>query len=249
MSAVFTTARRALAACALACLACHAAFAQTVVLYDNGGIVTQAGAGAGGTDLSAVPTSSGSLVTGHSAAIAAGHRVADDFVVPAGGWTLHHVEVLAFQPHASPAQPPFSRLHLRIWSGEPDAVGSSVVFGDMETDRLSTLSFTGAWRVTGIGTDQERPVFALVASIAPVSLPAGHYWLEWQLATAGAGAALVPPVTGVGAQATGNALQFASDWRPLHDGGVGQALPFRLLAGGSPGGSVPGIVFADGFED
>ena len=64
-----------------------AAFNPAAVLYDNGTLVTHPGGGAGGLNASAVQTALGNSTYGFGHAISAGLRVADDFTVPAGGWS------------------------------------------------------------------------------------------------------------------------------------------------------------------
>ncbi|MBN8726081.1 MAG: S8 family serine peptidase, partial [Xanthomonadales bacterium] len=66
-------------------------------LYDNGPLVTNAGAGAGGKDASALQTSVGNSAYGSNVSASAGFRAADDFVVPAGGWTVDTMTFFTYQ--------------------------------------------------------------------------------------------------------------------------------------------------------
>ena len=220
-----------------------------VVLHDNGGVVTGAGAASDGADLSAVPTALGATLTGHGAAIRDGQRVADDFVVPAGGWRVAIFELDVFQPGATSQLPAYDRVHVRLWNGVPDAPGSDVVFGDLATDRMLSATFLGAWRVTGLGTALDRPIHRIRASAGTLVLAPGTYWLEWQVGSLVAGGPYAVPVTKPGFHAPGNARQFADDWRDVRDAAVVQDLSFRVIGATGTGGAAPDTLFVNGFED
>ena len=229
-------------------LAAAPAHAQ-VVLHDNGGVVTSSGGAADGADLSAVPTALGATLTGHAAVIAHDQRVADDFVVPAGGWRVAAFEFDVFQPGASALAPSYDRAHVRVWDGAPGAVGSSIVFGDLATNRLVSARFANAWRVTGLGSALERPIHEVRASTGTLVLAPGTYWVEWQVGSPDAGGPYAVPVTKPGQHASGNARQFAGDWRDARDGAVVQDLSFRVLGEAGTGGAAPDSLFLHGFEN
>ena len=239
----------AFAALLCALVACDPAAAQTVVLHDNGGIVTAAGAAVDGAGLSAVQTGEGLALTGHGAAIALGQRVADDFSVPAGGWRIARFEFATFQPGSSRFAAPFDRVHLRVWDGVPGAAESQVVFGDLGEDRLAEASFAGAYRVTGLGSDLERPVFDVAASVGTLVLAQGTYWVEWQVGASREGGPYAVPVSAANDAPGGNARQFAGDWRAVRDGAATQDLSFRIIGRDGDGGAQPPTIFQDGFED
>lgn len=234
---------------ALALCASKASQAQEELLFDNGGIVTAIGAAPDGSSLSSVQSGVGLSLTGHAAVIAHDQRVADDFVVPAGGWRISRFEFTAFQPHSTRDIAPFDRVHLRVWDGVPGGTASSVVFGDLTTDRLVASVFAGVYRVTGSGSDVERPVFNATAGVGTLVLAPGTYWIEWQIGAPRDGGPFVPPVTTPGQSAAGNARQFANDWRAIVDGATAQALPFRIIGAIGTGGAASDTLFTNGFED
>jgi hypothetical protein len=218
------------------------------LLFENGPVRTGVGDGVGGVDTSAVQVASGQTITGYGAGSSGDHRLADDFLVPSPGWRLRGVRVLAFQRGAEATSTTISGLNLRIWDGPPGAPASNVVFGDAETDRLSSSSFAGIYRVMGarIG-DDSAPVFDAFAGNVSLVLEPGSYWLDWQLAGTRASGPLVPPVTRAGEVGEGNAQQSrAGVWYAISGlGGAGQELPFALS------GAVlefEGQLFSDSFE-
>jgi hypothetical protein len=221
------------------------AHAQSV-LHDNGGVVTAPGAAPGGAGYSAVPTTLGASVTGHAAVIANDQRVADDFVVPAGGWRVSAFEFEVFQPGAPASPAPYDRAHVRVWDGPPGAPGSTVLFGDLATDRLASAVFANAYRVTGLGTSLDRPIHRVRVATAALELAAGTYWIEWQVGSPTAGGPYAVPVTRAGQHSTGNARQFAGDWRDVRDGAVPQDLSFVVTGSAGPW---PDPLFQHGFED
>ena len=238
--------RRAILVVALA-FAGAPAHAQSV-LHDNGGVVSAPGAAPGGAAYSAVPTALGASVTGHAAVIADDHRVADDFVVPAGGWRVSAFEFDVFQPGAPASPPPYDRAPVRGWDGVPGAPGSAVGFGDLAADRLSDARFANAYRVAGLGTSLERAIHRVRVATGTLVLPAGTYWVEWQLGAPPAAGPYAVPVTRAGAHPVGNARQFAGDWRNVRDGATPQDLSFTVLGDTGTGGAAPDTLFLHGFE-
>ena len=176
-----------------------------------------------------------------------GMRLADDVTLGAST-TLHSLRVYAYQPGASGAASPIAGATLRIWNGVPGAPGSAVVFGDATTNRLMTSASTGVLRVftTEVGPlitppDASRMIFSADIAIN-TALPAGTYWLDWQLTPSQSGAMLFSPTATL---ATARSLlawnarqQSAGVWAPLSDAGkpvttadVPQDLPFILFGG------------------
>ncbi len=192
-------------------------------------LVTHPGAGAGGTDDSRLQSTSLAMgILGFGAAQVNNFRVADDFVVPAGGYTINAVTVYSYQTNST-TTPTHNGITFRIWSGTPDAGGSVVVFGDTTTNRFSSAAFANMYRTTEttVGATN-RPVMAVTASGLNITLPAGTYWLDYALSGTLASGPWVPPITTLGQTATGNGLQFnGTVWGPLTDVGP-QGLPITL---------------------
>ena len=166
-------------------------------------------------------------------------RLADDFTVPAGGWTIREIAVFAYQT-GNVAQT-INGVNLQIWNGPPNA-GGAVIFGDTATNRLNSAKATSIIRTfsttvpaAALPTVQRTPwEFRAGIETAPgvgLTLPAGTYWVDYQfvqntdLAAAGI---FAPAVTVVGARnrPTDNALQSnLGVWAAAIDGGNPAAGP------------------------
>ncbi len=203
-------------------------------IYSNGPWITATGTGPGGADLSTLQGNLGMTTIGVGHAVTGEIRVADDFVVPAGGWTLSCVVLYAYQT-GSPTTSTITAVNVRIWDGPPGAMGSNIVFGDTTTNRMTATAWTNAYRVTDTTlTNTTRPVMAQTVNLGGVTLAAGTYWLDWQSDGTVASGPWVPPITIVGQTVTGNAQQIvgaAGTWATINDGGslTAQGLPFLLL--------------------
>lgn len=160
-------------------------------------------------------------------------RLADDFVVPAGGIHLAYLKVYAYTPGA--IVPGVTAATLRILDGSP--LGSpNVVFGDQTTDRLAKTEFAKSYRVfnsvaptvgcVGAGTapGTSRRLQEIYIRVNQ-TLPAGTYWIDFNYT----GASFSPPSTRVDAigrqcdPQNSNALQFDGAWVPVNDAGQGCA--------------------------
>ncbi|NCT66977.1 MAG: hypothetical protein GXC76_04940 [Rhodanobacteraceae bacterium] len=210
-------------------------------LYDNGSLVTNPGAGAGGKDASALQTSVGNTSYGSNISATNSFRAADDFTVPAGGWTVDKVTLFTYQT-GSTTTSTITGANLRIWNGVPGAAGSTVVFGDTTTNRMASTAFSNIYRVLDTGlTDTNRPIMAVVVTVG-TTLPAGTYWLDWQLSGSLASGPWAPPVTIVGATGKpgANAMQYdGTTWVAVTDGGSLAAQDFPFLIEGTAGGGAP----------
>jgi hypothetical protein len=216
-------------------------------LYVNGPYITHPAGGAGGAALSAVQRAYTNIMYGASnQQTPANDRIADDFTLAAAA-TLTSVVVYEIQTNASTTVSPFTAMNLRIWSGRPDDPGSQVLFGNTTTNRLVGAVWTNCYRARDDQmTNTQRPVYALEAAInPPLNLPAGTYWLDWQVAgTLPSGPSAVP-VTILGqAGATGANARWKdgslSYWINLEDGGslVRQDVAF-IIRGTTGGGPAP----------
>jgi uncharacterized repeat protein (TIGR01451 family) len=201
-----------------------------VVLYDNGPLVTHPGGGGGGLDASALQTALLMSTYGFGAQVSAGNRVADDFTVTdAAGWTINTITFFGYQTGSGNTST-FTALNLRIWDGPPNVAGSTVIWGDTTTNVMTSTTFSNIYRVLDTAlTNVDRPVMACVATVG-TTLPAGTYWLDWQLDGSGASGPWAPPISILGQTTTGNALQYTTTggWASLIDTGSNtvQGLPF-----------------------
>jgi hypothetical protein len=213
--------------------------ANAGVIYSNGPLVTHPGQGAGGADASALQSSLGMNTYGFGAQSSSGFRLADDFTVPAGGWTIDSVTLYAYQTGAPTSPTTFSGATLQIWDGPPGDVGSSVVWGDTTTNRLVSSGWSNIYRVLESGlTNTNRPIMENLVAIG-YALGPGTYWLDWDFTGSGSyNGPWTPPITILGQKATGNARQYVSGWADIHDDVADspQGLPFEL---NGPSGAIP----------
>ena len=209
-------------------------------------LITHPGGGAGGLDDSRLQvTSLGMTTLGAGAQQTVPNRVADDFVVPAGGWSINEIEVYTYQT-GSTTTSTLTGITFQIWNGPPNA-GGTVVFGDTTTNRQTSTAFTNIFRTseTSVG-NTTRPIMSITASGLDIDLPAGTYWLDWSMSGTLASGPWAPPITILGTAVTGNALQSqAGVWANLLDGGTGtpaQGLPITIR--GTLGSSAPQFAYS-----
>jgi len=203
------------------------------VLYDNGPLTTCEGCGSGGADVSALQDQTlGMTVYGFGHQLSADNRVAEDFTVPQGGtWDISTITFFAYQPFAGNVST-ITSVNLQIWDGLPDDPGSNVIFGDETTNRMSGTSWTGIYRTLegDIGTGTDRAIMANVVDVN-LTLSGGTYWLDWQTdGTETSSGPWAPPVTILGQNVTGNALQEQSGapWIDIVDVTDPQGFPFLI---------------------
>ena len=226
--------------------------------YINGGISTGAISKSGvaapaGYTWSELQNNAGDLTTSNSTTgvgtqmvATTTNRVADNFTVPAGQqWTLSKATFYAYQTNYAGTTSPFTDVRVRISNGNPSLGGSTVVFGDLTTNRLLATSDAMMYRIAnsvapapGTVPATNRQIWNIEATVNAV-LPAGTYWIEWTLG-AGTGGNFSPPSTIVDArtQPGYNAVQYQSanaTWVTLLDQGnpadapdVAVDMPFRL---------------------
>ncbi len=197
------------------------------VLLNNGPLVNSA-ATISGSACSIVRAPMTTFGFGH--ALSTVVRVADDFVVPAGGWKIDSIYFYAYQT-GSTLVSTMTSVNLQIWNGVPGAPGSIVVFGDTTTNRMTRTSFSNIYRNTdSAGTT--RPIMLDVVGLgAGVTLPPGTYWLDWQTGGSLASGPWAPPISITGVTTTGNGRQKISGaWADLIDAGstTVQGIPFIL---------------------
>ncbi len=245
-------------------LACAAGALAQVAIYSNGSASpsvvplstgTQTGSGvtapAGGTwselQVAAGAANATGGFAGHVTGTGGAFRLADDFVVTgAAGWRIDSVSLYAYQTAAAALASPFSGVNIRVWNGRPGDAGSTIVFGDTTTNRMTSSTSTSIYRVFSTTVapptvpDISKLIWRTNVDLAHLQLAPGHYWLDWQYTTVAVGGeAFTPTVTTAGTrtQAGWNARQFSTalGWVDLIDLGkpsaaadVSQDLPFVL---------------------
>ena len=201
------------------------------VLWDNGPLVTHPGGGYNGADASALQTASGMLTYGLGNHFPVPHRLADDFEITSpNGWQIETITFFAYQTD-SPTQPsPITGVYFQIWNGPPNNAASSVVWGNLTTNRLINSTWSNIYRTSDTTMSaNNRPIMANKASVG-VTLPPGDYWLDWTTAGSLASGPWGPPITILGQTTTGNALHYTTSWASALDTGTNtsQGMPFVI---------------------
>jgi hypothetical protein len=173
---------------------------QKTMLLENANIVTDPGLGAGGADFS-WPWDGNSW--GSSCAIAGPFGITVNFDIVDISWTIDSVRVYAYQT-GSTTTSTLNDVRIQIWSGVPGAVGSTVVWGDLTTNRMTSTRFTNTYRGTDYANTQ-RPIMVAVCSTPSLTLLQGaNYFLEFRIGGTLASGPWCPPII------AGNDYQFAS---------------------------------------
>jgi hypothetical protein len=201
------------------------------VLWDNGPLVTHPGGGYGGADASRLQTTLGMNTLGFGHQFPLGYRMADDFEIDdPGGWWIDTVTFFAYQTGAPIDPSTMTGVYYQIWDGPPDDPGSSIVWGDLVTNRMLDTVWSNIYRDSESTPNvNNRPIMANIAS-AGLWLPPGVYWLDWMTDGSLASGPWAPPVTILGETTTGNALQYTAAWAPAEDTGsfTQQGMPFII---------------------
>lgn len=192
------------------------------VLYNNGPIVTNAGQGPGGSDVSLLENPPLTLLgTGNNQAGAI--YVADDFTISGNSWNITSMDFFGYQTNSTTTST-FTGVYVQIWNGQPGTAGATVVWGDRTTNRMSSTSWTNIYRGSTL-TNTARPVMKYVASTPGLTLTPGTYWVEFSATGTLTSGPWVPPITIAGTYITGNAIQeYLGVWSPV-DGAGGTANP------------------------
>lgn len=210
---------------------------NATVLFDNGPLINSTGT-ISGCNISILRSP---LTTfGFGAQAIAGNRMADDFTVPASGWTIDSVHLFAYQT-GSTTTSTITGVTVRIWDGIPGA--SNVVFGDTTTNRLSRSAFSCIYRNTD-SVNLQRPIMDNTVSIG-ATLPAGTYWLDVSYSGSLTSGPWQPPISINGQLATGNARQslaFSNVFNPALDGQNPQGMPFVLFGGSGCNGPLQPVL-------
>ncbi|HNY06732.1 MAG TPA: hypothetical protein PKL64_01455, partial [Bacteroidales bacterium] len=202
------------------------------LLIDNGPFVTNPGGGPEGSDISLLESPNTSY--GSNCNLTAGYYVADDFTATST-WTVDSLVFYGYQT-SSPTTSTFTGLYVQIWNGDPSLATSSVVWGDLATNILTSTYWSGCYRATDLVTTN-RPIMCNVAATPGLVLPAGDYWIEWACTGSLSSGPWANPISILGQIVTGNAKQWTgSAWADIIDSGSGGAkgLPFLIYGTGGP---------------
>jgi hypothetical protein len=162
----------------------------------------------------------------------------DDFTVTDPvGWRIDQLEVYAYQTSAVAAT--INGIYIQIWNGNPTMMGSSVIWGNLVTNRLASATFGPNLRVTETTLGATARTIQIVVGNVGKILGPGTYWIEYGVTGTSPSGPFLPPITITGTTTTGNALQrtlatntFVAVADPGPTGGTGpypQGMPFRLI--------------------
>ncbi|HEV8267066.1 MAG TPA: hypothetical protein VGR00_02485, partial [Thermoanaerobaculia bacterium] len=189
-----------------------------------GPLITYPGGGYMGADASRVQTDIGMVTSGFGCTKTTfNYRLADDFTVPAQGWTIDKITFYAFQV-GSTTTSTFTDVNVRIWDKAPNAGGAVVVFGDITTNRIAGTAFTNIYRdYDSSPGNSQRPIMTITANIGTM-LAAGTYWVDFQLDGTIMTGVFAPPTTVLGVYSPCmpapdcNAIQYnGSSWNLIYD--------------------------------
>ncbi len=207
------------------------------LLHDNGPLVTHPGGGAGGKDLSAYQPSLGNTTVGFNNNVTANYSMADDFTISDPSWEIEEMQFFTYQT-GSDTISTITDLRIQIWDGPPNNSSSTVIWGNLTTNRLTETDWIDCYRSSELAPNlTSRPIFSAKANFSPViSLSTGTYWVQFSLGGTVASGPWVPPVTilGLAGAPNANSLQYSPSvgaWQEVKDGGsqAKQELPFIIL--------------------
>lgn len=74
---------------------------------------------------------------------------ADDFIVPPGeSWKIDSIKTYCYKSGYTLAVSPVYATRIRIWKGEPDQVGSTIIVGDTSTNVLKSSTSSNIFRIS-----------------------------------------------------------------------------------------------------
>jgi hypothetical protein len=200
-------------------------------ISNSGPLVTHPGGGSGGADAGALQTALGMGTYGFGNQYSVGYRMADDFLVGGVGADINSIQFYEYQTGTTTTST-ITGVYYQIWNGPPNSPTSTVVFGDLTTNRLISSTWSNIYRVLDTGlTSTSRPIMVNTVSCGAALAP-GTYWLDWMVAgSASYSGPWAPPISILGTTTTGNALQWTGAWAAAIDTGSGtqQGMPFKLI--------------------
>ncbi len=190
---------------------------DTTMVYTNGPIVTNPGAGYHGLDVSVKIGSAGTYAGNakKSTNAAATVSLADDFVLDVSTkiTTIDFYGIQTFYKapnyinYTDTTKSPFTGVYVKIFNTQPTA-SATPIWGDFTTNRLNQTSFARIYKVPNSNlSDTTRPLYKISAKI-DATLPAGTYWVEVTLEGEDADKGVyLTPVTIPNEMYVGNAMQ------------------------------------------
>lgn len=177
------------------------------------------------------------------------YALADDFIVPEGQvWSVTSFDFFCYEPIYAGSVPPINQLKIRLYNSDPSLPTSTPIVGDLTTNVYDATNSENAfvYRIFNatIPSPQQpnfsRKVFKVRGNLN-TTLPAGHYWVEFQVHATDNTEIFFPPVTVVGSRSVAGANSkinviasfFPSDilgWGSNTDIGIPNSAPDVALA-------------------
>jgi hypothetical protein len=202
--------------------------------HDNGGMITHPNGGTGpiaGSHVSMSSPAPFNTAGSNVRLIPPGpeFRVADDFTVGGNGCTLSEVVTHGYRTGGAPD-----------WTGANINIRSGSNTGQIVATATTTAwEFTGIYRTfNGVLNNADRPIYRIRFSFNNITLPAGTYWIDWQVQGPTSGWAnfvMEPNPANPNAPITvfGNGQQLApTGWQPLIEA-PGAETPFLVRGPGA----------------
>ncbi|MCX6268855.1 MAG: T9SS type A sorting domain-containing protein [Bacteroidetes bacterium] len=211
-------------------------------LFDNGPVFNSAGTGAAGANES-IYYQGGTGSYGSGCQYVSGFYIADDFTVPPGrNWLVTSMDFFSYQANSGTTST-ITGIYLRIWNGKPGIAGSTIIWGDMTTNRMGSTVFSNTYRVLTVNGGVARPIMTVVAETPGLSLYPGNYWVEWGCTGSLSSGPWAPPVV-TAENATGNAIlttDGGSNYGDIYYNAYPQGMPFVINGDETIVSSVPGF--------
>ena len=131
-------------------------------------------------------------------------QIADDFIVPVGKvWNVNSFDFYGYKTGYVGATIPMDQLRIQIFNTDPSLPGATPIFGNMTTNVLNAENsgeammyrlFNSAVPAPGAATTTTRKIWRYRGDIT-ASLPAGTYWVVFQMHDIADTSGFFPPVT------------------------------------------------------
>lgn len=168
------------------------------LLHENANIVTHPGQGPGGSNFS-WPYDDNTF--GLAMNQAGGYSIVVDVLILDLEWTIDSVRIYGYQTNSG-TNSTFTGAYLRVWNGVPGNPGSTVVWGDMTTNILTSTRFTNCYRGLDFNNNQ-RPIMVNVCATPGLTLTSGQYYFEFATTGSLSSGPWCPPIM------AGNDLQLS----------------------------------------
>lgn len=199
-------------------------------------LVTHAGQGPSGSNVSSTQTSLGATLYGSNQNHGGGFWIASRISVPAGGWMLDSLITYGYQTGSSTVST-FTASYAYICADSSSRPSSTIIVGSNSTNIMTQTSWSGIYRATTDTppfTETNRPIMR-IKSILTGSVSPGNYWVVWDASGSLASGPWCPPVTTLASLSTGtNSYQYnGTGWIQSMDGTSTLDMPFKLYGQGA----------------